>query len=209
MLDRFIQLLGKSVDEACHRELTTVLVNDVYHYDENRDFLTILRKNRAVFLRMVRIMHKYTVDKVTETVTELIQTHQFYKTEDFITNYVYLLLTEEVDSLEEMTNQEETVHLLLVSDLSPTEEKFIMKIISQIIYGNFETHHYEGSLEDNGALFQKILTYDGLITTGTREGVPEVFPLVSMDPYVMPQSIVDSQNLVNELSEAKSKSAKK
>lgn len=118
-------------------------------------------------------------------------------------------MTEEVDSLEEMTNQEETVHLLLISDLSPTEEKFIMKIISQIIYGNFETHHYEGSLEDNGALFQKILTYDGLITTGTREGVPEVFPLVSMDPYVMPQSIVDSQNLVNELSEAKSKSAKK
>ncbi|MGO3727567.1 MAG: hypothetical protein ACTJFI_01495 [Enterococcus viikkiensis] len=79
LLDRFIQLLGKSVDEAYHRELTTVLVNDVYLYDENRDFLTILRKNRVVFLRMVRIMHKYAVDKVTETVTELIQTHQSYK----------------------------------------------------------------------------------------------------------------------------------
>ncbi|WP_379947290.1 helix-turn-helix domain-containing protein [Enterococcus devriesei] len=208
LTDRFVKLLGKPIDETYRRELTTVLVNDSYLYDENRDFLTILRKSRTIFLKMVRIMHKYAVDKVTETVTEFVQKHQFYKTEDFITNYVYLLLTEEVDSLEELANQEETVHLLLISDLSPTEEKFITKIISQIVYGNFEIHHYEGSLKDNGDLFKKILTYDGLITTGSSEGVPASFPLISMDPYVTPQSIVAIQNLVNELSEAKSKRSK-
>ena len=48
---------------------------------------------------------------------------------------------------------------------------------------------------------KKILTYDGLITTGSREDLPKDFPLVLMDPYVTPQAIVAIQNLVNELSE--------
>ena len=147
-------------------------------------------------------MHRYAVEKVTEIVQAFAQEYQIYQSEDFIRNYVYLLLTDEVDSLELLASQDKTIHLLLISELSPTEEKFITKIISQIVYGNYEIHYFDEMLEDDD-IFKKIAAYDGLITTGAIEGLPKDFPRVSMDPYVTPQAIVDIQNLVNELTENK------
>lgn len=197
----FMKLMGGPLDEERVLDLTTVLLNDVYLYDEKGEFLTILRKNRTIFLEMVKIMHQHAVEKVTEIAQDFVQKYRIYQDEDFITNYAYLLLTAEVDSLERLASQDKTLHLLLISDLSPTEEAFISKVITQIVYGNFEIHHFEDIWDGEEELVEKILTYDGLITTGSREGLPKDFPLVSMDPYVTPQSIVAIQNLVNELSE--------
>lgn len=205
LTDHFVELLGEeSIGEERKLELTTVLLNEIYLYKTNGEFVTILRKNRTIFLEMVKIMHRHAVEKVTEIVQAFVQEHKIYRSEDFITNYVYVLLTDQVDSLELLASQDKTIHLLLLSDLSPTEEAFISTIITQIVYGNFEIHHFEDLWDSTDELVQRILTYDGLITTGPREGIPKDFPLVSMDPYVTPQSIVAIQNLVNELSEQKS-----
>ncbi|SET76098.1 Mga helix-turn-helix domain-containing protein [Enterococcus malodoratus] len=201
LTERFTKLLGVFYDKQRLLELTTVLVNDVYLYDEDGEFLTILRKSRTVFLEMVKLMHRFAVEKVTRIVEEFVQENKMYQQVDFITNYVYLLLTEEVDTLELLASQDKTIHLLLLSDLSPTEEKFISKVLKQIVYGNFEIHHFEDVWEGSKDVFQRILSYDGLITTGSIEGLPKDFPLVSMDPYVTPQAIVSIQNLVNEISE--------
>jgi len=201
LVKAFMKLMGVPHDEERVLNLTTVLLNDVYLYDEAGEFLTILRKNRTIFLEMVKIMHQHAVEKVTEISQRFVQKYGIYQDKDFITNYAYLLLTAEVDSLERLVSQDKTLHLLLISDLSPTEEEFISKVITQIVYGNFEIHHFEDSWDGDKELIERILTYDGLITTGSREGLPKEFPLVSMDPYVTPQSIVAIQNLVNELSE--------
>ncbi|MBO0454209.1 helix-turn-helix domain-containing protein [Candidatus Enterococcus murrayae] len=201
LTNAFMKLMGDSPEEERVLELTTTLVNAVYLYDERGEFVSILRKNRTIFLKMVEIMHQHAVEKVTEITKTFVQTYGIYQNKDFITNYVYLLLTAEVDSLERLASQDQILHLLLISDLSPTEEEFISKVITQIVYGNFEIHHFEDIWDGDEELIEKILTYDGLITTGSREGLPKEFPLVSMDPYITPQSIVAIQNLVNELSE--------
>ena len=146
-------------------------------------------------------MHKQSVEKVLGIAKEFVQTYKIYQSEDFIINYAYLLLTAEADSLERLASQENTIHLLILSDLSPTEEEFITNVISQIVYGNFEIHHFKDAWYGEEEMNKKILTYDGLITTGSREDLPKDFPLVLMDPYVTPQAIVAIQNLVNELSE--------
>lgn len=208
LTDQFIKLLGEEAfDDERKLELTTVLVNEIYLYETDGEFITILRKNRTIFLEMVKLMHRHAVEKVTDIVQKFVREHEIYRAEDFITNYVYVLLTDQVDSLERLASQDKTIHLLLLSELSPTEEAFISTIITQIVYGNYEIHHYEDLWDSTEKLAQKILTYDGLITTGPREGIPKDFPLVSMDPYVTPQSIVAIQNLVNELSEQKSATA--
>jgi hypothetical protein len=204
LVETFTALMGTSFEKERLFELTTVLMNDVYLYEESGEFLAILRKSRTVFLKMVRIMHKHAVEKVTKIVRQFVQRNHFYQKEDFITNYVYLLLTEEADSLELLASQDRTIHLLLISDLSPTEETFISKVITQIVYGNFTIHHFEDAWDGNEDVYKKIMDYDGLITTGAREGLPREFPLISMDPYVTPQAIVAIQNLDNELSEKKS-----
>lgn len=200
LVKKFNTLLAAPSDEARLLELTTVLVNDIYLYDEEGVFLTILRKSRTVFLRMVRLMHRQAVEKVTALVHQFVEEYAIYQDNDFIVNYVYLLLTQEVDSLELLASRKEKVHLLLISDLSPTEEAFIAKVITQIVYGNFEIHHLDEGWDEEKDLYKKIIAYDGLITTGSREGLPKEFPIVSMDPYVTPQAIVEIQQLVSKLS---------
>lgn len=201
MTEQFTQLMVGSFEEERILEITTLLVNDHYLFDEKGEFLTILRKSRAIFIKMVKIMHKQSVEKVLGIAKEFVRTHKIYQSEDFIINYAYLLLTAEADSLERLASQENTVHLLILSDLSPTEEEFITNVISQIVYGNFEIHHFKDAWYGEEEMNKKILTYDGLITTGSREDLPKDFPMVLMDPYVTPQAIVAIQNLVNELSE--------
>ena len=49
-------------------------------------------------------------------------------------------------------------------------------------------------------MYEEMLHYDGLITTGSVEGLPEDFPVIVMDPYVTPKALVVIQNLVNDLS---------
>ncbi|MDT2397076.1 helix-turn-helix domain-containing protein [Enterococcus avium] len=203
LAEEFTNLLGGAFNDERKIELATVLVNETYLHNENGDFISILRKNRTTFLEMVKIMHQHAVEKVTNIVQSFVEKYSMYQTQDFITNYVYLLLTEEEQSLELLASQEKTHHLLLVSDLTPTEEKFISRVISQIVYGNFKIHHLEDIWDSHEEMVKKILSYDGLITTGPREGIPKDFPFVSMDPYVTPQAIVAIQNLINDLSEKK------
>ena len=203
LTEEFAKLLGGTLDKERKIELTTVLLNATYLLDEKGDFLSILRKNRTIFLDIVTIMHQHAVEKVTDIVEAFVNKYAIYQTQDFITTYVYLLLTEEEKSLELLASQDEPHHLLLVSDLTPTEEKFISRVITQIVYGNFEIHHLDELWDSHDEMVEKVLSYDGLITTGPREGLPEDFPFVSMDPYVTPQAIVAIQNLVNDLSERK------
>ena len=83
------------MDKERKIELTTVLLNATYLLDEKGDFLSILRKNRTIFLDMVTIMHQHAVEKVTDIVEAFVNKYAIYQTQDFITTYVYLLLTEE------------------------------------------------------------------------------------------------------------------
>lgn len=148
LAQQFADLMGNHFTEERLFELTTVLVNEVYLFDEDQDFLLILRKSRPALLEMLKIMHWYAVEKVTEVVKRFAQESKIYQTDDFISNYVYLLLTAEVDSLEQLAAQDQRIHLLLISDLSPTEERFIANSLLQDVYGNFEIHHIEGLWEE-------------------------------------------------------------
>ena len=65
-----------------------------------------------------------------------------YQEEDFIQNYMYLLITTEVYSMEWLASQDQPLKVLLLSDLSPTEETFLAKQISEKVYGNFTITHF-------------------------------------------------------------------
>ncbi|MDT2754613.1 helix-turn-helix domain-containing protein [Enterococcus pseudoavium] len=201
LAEQYMKLLGVPLDAQRMYDLTMVLMTDVYLYDEDKKFLTILRKSRAVFLETVKTLHEPAVVKVTEIVRAFVEEYGIYQNEDFIINYVYLLLTQEVNSLELLASQDKTIHLLLISDLSPTEEEFMAKGIRQIVYGNYEIHHFEGIWDNSQDMYKKILTYDGLITTGGRGDLPSDYPLVIMDPYVTLDAVRSIQKLVNQLSE--------
>lgn len=201
LVEQFLDLTGGAVEVEDVNELTAVLLNDTYLYDVKRgEFLTILRNSRMTFLETVKLMHPYAVEEVMKLVQNFVQENKMYQKTDYITNYVYLLLTGKVDSLELLASYDDTIRLLLISDLSPTEEEYISTVITQMIYGNFEIYHFENLWNEEGEVIGKITNYDALITTGSMEELPKEFPVVSIESYVTPQSIVTIQNLVNELS---------
>lgn len=205
LVEQFIDLTGGTVDMEEINELTTVLLNDTYLYDAKEgEFLTILRNSRKTFLETVKLIHLHAVEEVTKLVQNFVQENKMYQKPDYISNYVYLLLTGKVDSLELLASYDKTIRLLLISDLSPTEEEYISAVITQMVYGNFEIYHFEDLWNENGNLVDNITNYDALITTGAMEELPKEFPVVPIEPYVTPQMIVTIQNLVNELPKKRS-----
>ncbi|MBO1304670.1 helix-turn-helix domain-containing protein [Enterococcus sp. 669A] len=200
LAEEFNKLLGGKMDQQALVDMTTVLMNDFYLYDRNGAFVSILRRSRDTFLEMTAIMYQKPIVRVSEIVRKFVNKYGMYRESDFVMNYVYLLLTAEVNSLEMLVEQDDPIRLLLLSDLTPTEETFLAKHIGKIISGNFEISYFENVVDRKQGMYLEMLNYDGLITTGSVDGVPEDFPVVVMDPYVTPKALVVIQNLVNELS---------
>ena len=63
-----------------------------------------------------------------------------YQEEDFIQNYMYLLITTEVYSMEWLASQDQPLKVLLLSDLSPTEETFLAKQIPKRSMATSRSH---------------------------------------------------------------------
>lgn len=200
LAEEFNRLVGGKMSEQQLIDLTTVLNNDHYLYDQDGAFVSILRRSRDTFLEMTAIMYKKPIERVAKIVKEFVDKYDMYREEDFVMNYIYLLLTAEVDSLQMLVEQDQTIQLLLLSDLTPTEETFIAKHIKRIVHGNFAISYFENVVDRKYGMYEEMLHYDGLITTGSVEGLPEDFPVIVMDPYVTPKALVVIQNLVNDLS---------
>lgn len=200
LAEEYNRLVGGKMSEQQLIDLTTVLNNDHYLYDPDGDFVSILRRSRDTFLEMTAIMYEKPIERVAKIVQDFVNKYDMYSEDDFIMNYIYLLLTAEVDSLQMLVEQDQTVRLLLLSDLTPTEETFIAKHIKRIVHGNFTISYFENVVDRKYGMYEEMLHYDGLITTGSVEGLPEDFPVIVMDPYVTPKALVVIQNLVNDLS---------
>ncbi|GCF94384.1 hypothetical protein NRIC_22750 [Enterococcus florum] len=199
LVERYNGLIGEAMGTQQLIDLNTVLMNDCYMYEPDGEFFAIIRRSRQRFIAVVSIMHKHAVEQIDKIVREFVHQHQIYQSEDFIMNYIYLLLTGDVDSLELLAKRKRNLRLLLLSDLTPTEEEFIAKHIKGIVYGNYEIFFFESVVDGNDGMYTEMLNYDALLTTGSVEGLPDDFPVIMMDPYVTPDSIIQIQNLVNEL----------
>ncbi len=196
----FNKLTGGKMDQRGLIDTTTVLLNDCYLYDRNGAFVSILRRSRNTFLSSATVMYQKPIERVKEIVEEFVTKYAMYREDDFVMNYVYLLLTAERDSLPMLIEQSKKVRILLLSDLTPTEEDFLATHIRRMALGNFEIYCFEQVVERKQGMYQEMLNYDALITTGSVEGLPDDFPVIVMGPYVTTKSLVSIQNLINELS---------
>lgn len=200
LVEEFNHLTGEKLSREQMDYLTTAVLNDCYLYDPNGKYISILSKSRSVFLELASVMYKHVIDKVRAVVENFVAKHEVYQEEDFVKNYVYLLLTSIPETFQLLVEQEKPIHLLLLSDLTPTEEEFLATYIKNNVHGNFEIDHFEVVTNGKNGMYAAMLRYDGLITTGSVKGLPEDFPVVVLDSYITPHKLVDIQNLVNELS---------
>ena len=93
--------------------------------------------------------------------------------------------------------------VLLLSDLTPTEESFLAKQINDYVYGNFSIVLFEQLLVGNAQLLDELKKYDCLITTGSSEGLPEDYPVVVIDPFLTAQSTSLIQDMISQIAEKK------
>ena len=203
LAEEFNQMLGDRLTKMNRLDLATVLCNDFYLCNPQGKYLGVLWRNRSVFLQEVSEVYKRGVEKVRDLVNRFVEKFQMFQEEDFIQNYVYLLITTEVYSLEWLASQEPLQKVLLLSDLAPTEESFLAKQISDSIYGNFTIIHFEKLSGGIPNLKEELHDYDCLITTGSSEGLPEEYPVVVIDPFLTSQSTHWIQEMISELSKQK------
>ena len=94
------EMTGNHLSKQDRIDLTTVLCNDFYLYNPEGQYIGILWRNRTVFLREVSKVYGRGLQKVRSLVERFVEKYQMYQENDFILNYVYLLITTEINSLE-------------------------------------------------------------------------------------------------------------
>ncbi|SET71747.1 Mga helix-turn-helix domain-containing protein [Enterococcus malodoratus] len=197
------EMTGNHLSKQDRIDLTTVLCNDFYLYNPEGQYIGILWRNRTVFLREVSKVYGRGLQKVRSLVERFVEKYQMYQENDFILNYVYLLITTEINSLEWLSKQDHPLKVLLLSDLTPTEESFLAKQINDYVYGNFSIVLFEQLLVGNAQLLDELKKYDCLITTGSSEGLPEDYPVVVIDPFLTAQSTSLIQDMISQIAEKK------
>ena len=163
----------------------------------------ILRRSRFDFLKTIRHMHSQVLDKIERLVREFTDRYQMYQMPDFIGNYMYLLITSVPNCIEQIANQTAKVNLLLISDLSPTEDMYLKDQITRRIYGNFEISHLTLFQEGHRGVIKEIERYDGLITTSSMQGLSVDFPTVIIEPFLSHSTLYEIQQLVSKLAAKK------
>lgn len=201
---KYNQLLGGHLNEAELLDLATVLSNDFYLYEPDGKYLGVLRRNRTIFMEEASKYYGQGVKKVQALVESFAAKHKMYQEEDFILNYVYLLITTEVKSLEWLASQDPPLRVLLLSELALTEETFLGHQIQRAVYGNFTILHFENLVAKTSQLIEELKKYDCLITTGSSEGLPADYPVIVIDPFLTEQSTRWIQAMISQLSEKKS-----
>lgn len=205
LVTEFEQLLGDSLGEEKHDLLTLTLMNDVFFYPKAGDFVMMLRRSRFDFLNMLQHMHSQVLAKIEKVVRAFTARYQMYRTDDFVGNYMYLLITSVPNCIERIANNTPKVSLLLLSDLSPTEDDFLTDQITRRIYGNFDISHLSLFQEGQQGIVKTAEKYDGLITTGSMPGIAADFPVVIIEPFLDPSAFYQIQQLVSQIAEKKSK----
>lgn len=199
----FDQMLGQHLSKQEKIDLTTVLSNDFYLYDPDGQYIGVLWRNRTAFVQNVAEVYNRGVQRVRLLVENFVEKYKMYQEQDFILNYMYLLLTTVLDSIEWLSVQDHPIYVLLLSDLTPTEESFLAKQIKDYVYGNISISHFEQLSVGSDQLLDALKEYDCLITTGSSEGLPEDYPVVVIDPFLTAQSTSVIQDMISEIAEEK------
>lgn len=143
--------------------------------------------------------HYQAVKKVLKISEEFVKYYRIYQEDDFVWNYAYLLITMVPKSLNLLASYDKSLKLLLISELSPTEETFLAEQIEERIYGNFKVYYVEERLRDIKIGKKELRKYDALVTLSSVEEISYDYPTVIIDPYLTNQNIVQLQHLVSNL----------
>lgn len=199
LVEEFNRLIGRSLSEDEKHELTIVLVNDQRMYSPKGRFIDILYRQRSIFLEKMMETHYQAVKKVLQIAELFVKRYRIYQENDFVWNYAYLLITMVPQSLNLLASNDKPLKLLLLSELSPTEEVFLAEQIEERIYGNFEVNFVEERSRDANIDQYNLEKYDALITSSSVEEVPYDYPTVIIDPFLTNQNIVQLQQLISDL----------
>ena len=194
LIDCFDQLLQTPLSRTERERLTVLLQNASFLYPASCPPLDVLRRPRQDFLAVVAQMDLQAVTSTYQMIAAFLADSGWHP--DFGELYTYLLLSGTSEVLLRL-KQQTSSQILLVSDLTPTVEFFLLEQIQRLIYGRYQlliqSHYQESDLSQ--------LVIDAVITTGpdTHLGVPTLV----IDPALSPATIAKLQQLVNHLSNHK------
>lgn len=197
IVDAYNQMFSKPLPEAELAELAVVLQNSSFLYNEKGAHIEILRRTKESFVVTMRYTYEQSIEKIYQMLKKITRHYHFYEEKDFINGYIYWLVTAVPDSMGRMELSDRKLKILLISSLSPTEDKFLRTQLYHGIYGNFEIDLH-ASMEES--VYELSKSYDLILSTGRVDRIAKNCQYIAIDSYLTWQTLHEIQHTISQLS---------
>lgn len=194
---KYNEILDNHLSLPKIERIASMLTNELYVYTKERKLIINLRETKERFIEKVSRDYPKPIEEMKGLMKDFVDKFQLFAEKECWLTYTYLLLTGVPDSLEIIDRRyNEKVHLLFITDLTDSEERYLEEYIYREVHGNFQLHHFGPTKEDDLEIWEEILKYDGLITTFNLTNFPEDYPILVIDSLLNQQMIERIQEMI-------------
>lgn len=187
------QTLSKeAADELCR---TLITAHSLFRPDT--DFIVVLNDTKRAFIQTMEPTRSRSVGKLRKIIENFTSAYEMYQTEDFIINYLYLIITTYPQCLDLMEKQDPQLEILLISDMSPTHEMFLADFVKRNIVGNLSLH-LSNDLDLNPDLKAATKPFDIIITTITFSEDTFDIPVLAVESHPSIKTYMKIQKVVDQ-----------
>ena len=190
------QLFSEPVSQKVLEKLATTMMNSSYLYPEDGKYIQILRRNERDLVLAFLAVYEQSVSKILDLLHRQATRYKLYDEEGFRYIFTYWTLTLIPDSMERLQKASPQINILVVSSLTPTEEKFITYLINTGVYGNFSIDTISVTAE---SVYEISGKYDLIISTGKLNRISPNVAFIAIDPVLDGQSMTRIQKKISEL----------
>lgn len=195
------ELFSVPVSQQVQQELVTTMMNSSFLHPENGSYIQILRRNERDLVQAFTAVYGQSIAQILDLLRRQATRYELYQEEGFRYIFAYWMLTLIPDSMERLQKAGPAIRVLVVSSLTPTEEKFIAHLITTGVCGNFTVDTISAVAE---SVYEISSRYDLIISTGQLRRLSRQVEFMAVDPVLDGQSMLRIQKKISELALKKS-----
>ncbi|MBO1304619.1 helix-turn-helix domain-containing protein [Enterococcus sp. 669A] len=190
--------LGNTLTDTEIQEGLRHLGNDVLVYYPNEEGITILAKPQKYALKLLKKSYSRAINRLSRIIHTFLKTNYLLYSEEQIELYLSSLIISIDGLLERLTEMEQPIRVLLISDASANQERFWRSMLTSLVHAPLHFSFFSFPYINQRDLNQTTKKYDLIITDVTMLELDSSCPVIAVNSYPTPQDVAAIQIFFDE-----------